>query len=347
MVRSVASSPRRAVSSRTGAVSVRLDALRGEALTGSRLLEHYESLTVVPPEIAAINARVEAAAAGTPRLDEVDDAERARAGRAATFSHEPRRRREAIGGGVDVAIFSPLEKRRARGVYLHFHGGGWVIGSAFGQSDARLQKLADDSFLHVVSVDYALAPEHRWPKPLEDCVAAFEWLAANAEKRFGTTALTAGGESSGAHLCVAAYLQAPSRASYRALNLVYGFYDLARTRAFARRLVFTAEELEWFAEQLEPDAARRASPDVSPLRADLPPDLPPALFSVGTADALLDDTLLLAQRWTGDAELVVYPGAAHGLGHFGPHEATAQGADLNGRVAAFLEAHADPAPCEA
>ena len=129
------------------------------------------------------------------------------------------------------------------------------------------------------------------------------------------------------------------RRRYAALNLVYGFYDLVGTQsrlAFGRRLVFCNSELDWFARLFCPDPAMRA--DASPLRADLPDDLPPALFSVGTCDALLDDTLELARRWPAPSDLVVYPGAAHGVGHFGPHEHTAQGEDLLRRVDAYVGA---------
>lgn len=100
------------------------------------------------------------------------------------------------------------------------------------------------------------------------------------------------------------------------------------------------------ASQLVPDAARRseragpeaggASPLYSPLER-----LPPALFTVGTADALRDDTLFMASRWAAHGlpcELEVYPGAAHGVGHFGPHEHSSQGPQINARVDAYLAA---------
>ena len=92
--------------------------------------------------------------------------------------------------------------------------------------------------------------------------------------------------------CALLRCSADVRRRYAALNLVYGFYDLVGTASrleFGRRLVFCNSELDWFARLFCPDAATRA--DASPLRADLPDDLPPALFSVGTCDALLDDTL--------------------------------------------------------
>ena len=96
-----------------------------------------------------------------------------------------------------------------------------------------------------------------------------------------------------------------------------------------------------------PDAALphdRSSEGCSPLFADLT-GLPPALFTVGTDDALRDDTLFLAARWAAagvEAELEVYPGAAHGVGHFGPHEFTEQGEAINARVGCNFEKHLDP-----
>ena len=109
------------------------------------------------------------------------------------------------------------------------------------------------------------------------------------------------------------------RRRYAALNLVYGYYDLVGTASrleFGRRLVFCNSELDWFARLFCPDAATRA--DASPLRADLPDDLPPALFSVGTCDALLDDT----RSWPagGRRRDLSSTRGARGVGHFGPHE---------------------------
>ena len=235
------------------------------------------------------------------------------------------------------------------------------MGSAFGQNDARLQKLADDLHVVVASVDHGLSPEHQYPVPVEDCLAAALWLAGDdGAQCTGTRAMLAGGESAGAHLLLSVFLRLRALAAtpgqahlspsslFRCVNLVYGWYDLGGTPSmlrFSRRLVMNNEELHWYAEQYVPDAAqrlRKAGPDgggTNLLYSDLDA-FPPALFTVGTADPLLDDTLFMAARWAAaglDADLEVYPGAAHGIGHFGPHQHSEQGPAITARINAFLD----------
>ena len=70
--------------------------------------------------------------------------------------------------------------------------------------------------------------------------------------------------------------------------------------------------------------------------------MPRALFSIGTDDPLLDDSLFMAARWASagnEAELAVWPGGAHGVGHFGPHAKTALGRRCHARIEEFLDAH--------
>ena len=74
------------------------------------------------------------------------------------------------------------------------------MGSAYGQSDGRLQRMADDLSAVVVSVEYRLAPESTYPAPVDDAVAALNWAVRVGAERYGAPALVAGGESSGAHL---------------------------------------------------------------------------------------------------------------------------------------------------
>src|SRR5260370_41071467 len=84
-----------------------------------------------------------------------------------------------------------------RGVYLHLHGGGWVLGGADMQ-DPMLERIADNTGQVVVGVEYRLAPEHPYPAGPDDCEAAAGWLVQNGKREFGTEALTVGGESPGA-----------------------------------------------------------------------------------------------------------------------------------------------------
>ena len=159
-----------------------------------------------PPDVAALNAKVEAAAAQTPPLDAINDPVGAREARAAIYEHEPRRVDDSIAGlqasdpPVGISVFEPSAGTAVSGLYLQFHGGGWVVGSAYGQSDGRLQRMADDLSAVVVSVEYRLAPESQYPAPVDDAVAALNWAVRVGAEKYGARALVAGGESSGAHV---------------------------------------------------------------------------------------------------------------------------------------------------
>ena len=194
-------------------------------------------------------------------------------------------------------------------------------------------------FLHVavVSVDYRLAPEHPYPAGPDDCEAAACWLVDHGTEELGSDRLLIGGESAGAHLAAVTLLRMRDRhqAADRFLgaNLVFGAYDLSRTPSQrgvgiapgTDILDGTGFPLDLFLPGMS-DEERRA-PDVSPLYADLR-GMPPALFSVGSNDHLLDDTLFMAARWEvagNRSELLVYPETPHGCialpsvaGHFFP-----------------------------
>ena len=194
-----------------------------------------------------------------------------------------------------------LEAPEPRGAYLHLHGGGWTIGAGDLQ-DPALWELAQATGLTAVSVDYRLAPEHPYPAGPDDCEDAALWLLAHHEGR-----LTIGGDSAGAHLAVVTLLRLRDRhgispRAFAAANLVFGSYDLTGTPGRLlwgeRELVLSGPLMDWFADCFLPgmSADERRSPDVSPLYADLR-DLPPALFSCGTLDPLLDDSLFMEARW--------------------------------------------------
>jgi acetyl esterase/lipase len=222
------------------------------------------------------------------------------------------------GNDIPLRIVAP---QSPRGVYFHIHGGGWVLGGADMQ-DPKLEQIADNAGLAVVSVEYRLAPEHPYPAGPDDCETAALWLARNAKAEFGSDVLTIGGESAGGHLAAVTLLRMRDRhgyTSFRGANLVYGAYDLSMTpsqRHFGNeRLVLRTIDMVQFYNAFVPTISDRRDPDISPLYARLHA-MPPALFSVGTADALLDDTLFMHARWIAagnQAKLAIYPGGAHGF----------------------------------
>ena len=222
------------------------------------------------------------------------------------------------GNEIPLRVIAPPQPR---GIYLHLHGGGWVLGGADMQ-DPMLERIADNTGQAVVAVEYRLAPEHPYPAGPDDCEAAAAWLVQNGKKEFGTGVLTIGGESAGGHLTAVTILRMRDRHGYtgfRGANIVYGAFDLSMTpsqRQFGNtRLVLRTIDMQQFYNAFLPTITDRCVPDISPLYADLK-GLCPALFSVGTKDALLDDTLFMHARWVAagnDAELTVYPGGAHGF----------------------------------
>jgi acetyl esterase/lipase len=219
-------------------------------------------------------------------------------------------------GPVPVRIIAPDSPK---GVYFHIHGGGWVIGGA-DEQDPRLERIVDKCGLAVVSVEYRLAPEHPYPQGPDDCETAALWIARSAKERFGTDRIAIGGESAGAHLSLVTMLRLRDRhglSPFCGANLVAGCYDLRGTpsaRQFGdEKLILTTRDILNFVDCFLRGGEAREDPDISPIFADLC-GLPPALLTVGTRDALLDDSLFLAARWTAAgnaAELAVYPGGAH------------------------------------
>lgn len=227
------------------------------------------------------------------------------------------------GGKVALRIVAP---QNPKGVYLHIHGGGFVLGAADLQ-DPMLERVNEKSGLACVSVEYRLAPENPYPAPPDDCESAAVWLAENAKTEFGADALAIGGESAGATLAAVTLLRMRDRhgfTGFRAANLFYGIYDVSMTpsqKQFGNeRLVLRTLDMEKFvaAYLLPPGTNDLRDPDISPLYANLK-GLPPALFSVGTADALLDDSLFMYARYIAAgnrAELAIYSGGAHAFNVF-------------------------------
>lgn len=253
---------------------------------------------------------------------------------------------EGPAGTLKLRAIPPADGA-SRGVYLHIHGGGHVLGAA-DQQDRLLERLADAAKLTALSIEYRLAPEHPFPAGPDDCEAAALWALDNL-RDFGGDRFAIGGESAGAHLSALTLLRTRDklgRCPFQAANLVFGVYDAGMTpsqRAFgnAERLVLRTLDIEKFSAAFLPglSEAEKRAPHISPLYADLR-GLCPALFTVGTKDALLDDSLFMHARWIAAgnaAELDIYPGACHGFIAFPYAQAFAsiqrQGAFLNAALA--------------
>lgn len=226
------------------------------------------------------------------------------------------------GGDIPLRVVEP--GGGSKGAYLHLHGGGWVLGAA-DLLDVALRTAAEATGLTMISVDYRLAPEHPYPAGPDDCEDAALWLLEQGFPR-----LAIGGESAGASLAAVTLLRLRDRhgvdvrAAFAVANLVFGAFDLTGTPSRwlwgDRELILSSPEMDWFADCYLPGMSERdrRAGDVSPLFADLR-DLPPALFTCGTLDPLLDDTLFMEVRWrtAGNATtLTLWEDAIHGFTGF-------------------------------
>lgn len=231
---------------------------------------------------------------------------------------------DVSGAPARLRITAP-ETGAPRAVVAHLHGGGWTFGAA-DQVDGRMKRLAAATGALCVSIAYRLAPEHRWPACADDALLGLLWALAEAERRGGLPVFI-GGESAGAHLAAVALqrLKALGRiGEMRGAFFIYGCFDLSMTPSMrnwgARNLVLSTPIVRWFCGNLLGERCGRlnATPEVSPLWADLA-SMPPALFQVGNADPLLDDSLLMSERWRQagvTAELAIWPGGIHAFDCF-------------------------------
>ncbi len=169
-------------------------------------------------------------------------------------------------------------------VLVYLHGGAWVAGSP--ASHHKLTARFAEAGLLVMSVDYRLAPEHPFPAALDDCLAAVDWAAANAN-RFGgdATRLFIGGDSAGGNLAAATALELGRRSrgpAVQALALIYGVFDMRDMgSAAANRSIHRAYLPELPAEIFD-------DPRVSPIHGAHA--LPPCYIVVGRQDPLLEQS---------------------------------------------------------
>ena len=284
---------------------------------------------VVAAEAIAFNEKLEAMLAKAPSIHTlppalVRAARKEGKGLFGALVHVPEAKEISIpgrAGEIKLRVIRPPGE--PKGVYLHMHGGGWTLGGA-DQQDVMLLQLASATGLVAASIEYRLAPEHPFPAAAEDCEDAAKWLTTVGAATLAAPARFAiGGESAGAHLAALTLLRLPLQTFYAA-NLVYGAYDLSSTpsaRSWGdRNLVLSVPIIEYFGNGFTPKLSReeRRDPKLSPLYADLR-GMPPALFTVGALDPLLDDSLFMEARWRAagnSSTLRVWPHAVHGFNAF-------------------------------
>lgn len=226
---------------------------------------------------------------------------------------------------VPVLVYDPPSDNRARAAVLHMHGGGMITGSA-AMSKASWSPLALALDVVVVSVDYRLAPDTRFPGPQEDCYAALAWLDANAAALGVDPArIAVAGESAGGGLAAAVALMARDRGEIPLIAQILTYPMLDHRTGGPRdvwqnpntgEFVWTRSRNVFGWEALRGDYAvddARAG-WFSPARAADLSGLPPTWIGTGSLDLFYDENLDYARRLTGagvPVELVSYAGAIH------------------------------------
>jgi acetyl esterase len=223
-------------------------------------------------------------------------------------------------GDLPVRVHTP-EGEPPFPIVVWFHGGGWVVGS-LDTYDPLCRALAAAVPAVVVSVDYRLAPEHRYPAAVEDAYAATLWASRNAAQLGGAQhRLAVAGDSAGGNLAAVVALGARDRGgpAIAFQLLVYPVLDAAADtaswREHAEGFHLTAAGMRWYWDHYL-GGADGAAPDASPLRAASLGGLPPALVICAEHDVLRDEGEAYAARLrqAGVAATVSrYPGVVHGF----------------------------------
>jgi len=306
---------------------------------------------VAPPIQALLDA---SAQANVPPIEELP-LDQARAGailfaQAGAGEKEPVARVDdrvlpGVAGEIPLRVYAP-DAELPLPIVAYFHGGGWVF-MGIETHDWICRRLANASGAIVVSAEYRLAPEHRYPAALDDCMAVTTWLADHGGELGGDPSrLAVAGDSAGGNLATAVALASRTEGGpgLAAQALVYPVTDAAcATPSFvqnAEGYLLTARTMQWFWEQyLGPNG----DPDdgyASVLRAPDLAGLPPTLVITAEFDPLRDEGEAYAEhlRAAGvDATVHRYDGMVHGF--LGMPEVVPESTDAMTELGDFLRRH--------
>lgn len=198
-------------------------------------------------------------------------------------------------GSIVLRIYKPAQVGKL-GAIMYIHGGGWVINS-IETSDASCRLLAEKTNRVVISVDYRLAPEYAFPVPLQDCIAAFEWVQKHAEHyHIDVTRIAVAGDSAGGNL--ATVLANAKKADIEAQILLYpvtnATMETPSYTKYAEGYGLDKEVMAWFIHHYV-ETSLRTHPDVSPYYANVA-NAPKALIIVAENDVLHDEAIFYSEK---------------------------------------------------
>lgn len=227
-------------------------------------------------------------------------------------------------GEIPVRVYVPREAAAGEllPVLVYYHGGGFVIGS-LDSYDSLCRAIANRADCIVVSVDYRLAPEHKFPAAVDDCCAALDWVEAMAEELGGDPdRIAIGGDSAGGNLAAVTAINArdndgpPLVLQVLIYPVLGGAPETASHHDFAVGYLLTRKNILWFYDHYLNDEAELSDPRFAPLLADDLSGLPPTLLIVAGYDPLCDEGLAYGARLKEagvTVDLARYPGMTHGF----------------------------------
>ncbi|MBY4039244.1 alpha/beta hydrolase [Rhodococcus fascians] len=224
-------------------------------------------------------------------------------------------------GEIPIRVFRPSEHDNLP-VLIYLHGGGWTMGN-LEVGDDTCRELANRTGFLVVSVDYRLAPEHKFPAGFDDVYAVVTWLSAHASELGGDASrLAIGGESAGANLTAAVTVHARDNdgPDFAMQLLVCPVTEYAVERPswveYEQAPILGSDDVLFFWDQYLRDVSDRTDPRATPMNAESLHGLPPAFVLTAEFDPIRDDGEAYAQRLA-DAgvptKLVRYEGIIHGF----------------------------------
>lgn len=243
----------------------------------------FPPVHTVSPEQARSNARLRPRAAG-PEVARVEN-----------------RRIPGPESDIPVRMYTPAGAGPFP-ILVWFHGGGWVVGD-LDMADPTARHLSVGAGCIVISVDYRLAPETKFPGPADDCYAATQWAAQHAVQINGDPErIAVGGDSAGGNLAAAVSLMARDR---RGPGLVFQLLVYPVTQrddttssyqSYAEGYLLSRDSMRWYWDHYLHHPADARNPYAAPLVAQDLSGLPPALVVTAECDPLCDEGAAYARR---------------------------------------------------
>ncbi|NLD68278.1 MAG: alpha/beta hydrolase [Limnobacter sp.] len=207
-------------------------------------------------------------------------------------------------GAIPLRLFRPQGPQAGHRLpaLVYYHGGGWTIGD-LDTHDTLCRQLANASRCTVISVDYRMGPEHRFPAAVDDCVAATRWVHAHAgELGIDATRLAVGGDSAGGNLAAVVAIAARDTGDLPIAFqlLIYPATDMRRIAAShetnGKGYLLERTTIDWFHDHYIADPAQDLDWRASPLLREDLAGLPPALVLTAGYDPLRDEGLQYSAR---------------------------------------------------